>query len=145
MKNGDYILVIAPPDYPGKKYRNRYCYEHYLVYWQTYGVLPKPNEIIHHKNENKHDNRPSNLEIKPRRKHTSDHGKTKGRTMVELRCPACHKIFVREKRATHLQKTRNQYTCCSRQCVGQFTHLPKNVQAIEISKQFIREFKEFSA
>ena len=33
MINGDYILVVAPDDYPGVRYREKYCYEHYLVYW----------------------------------------------------------------------------------------------------------------
>lgn len=31
MKNGDYILVIAPDWYRGKRYRGKYCYEHHLV------------------------------------------------------------------------------------------------------------------
>ena len=43
MKNGDYILVKAPTNYPGKKYRNKYCYEHHLVYWQHYGIIPNNN------------------------------------------------------------------------------------------------------
>ena len=33
MKNGKYILVKAPANYLGKKYRNKYVYEHILNYW----------------------------------------------------------------------------------------------------------------
>ena len=45
MINGDYILVVAPPDYPGVKYRGRYCYEHRLVWWKEHNFLPKDDEI----------------------------------------------------------------------------------------------------
>ena len=31
MKSGNYILIKAPDNYPGKKYRGKYCYEHHYV------------------------------------------------------------------------------------------------------------------
>lgn len=144
MRNGDYILVVAPPDFPGKKYRGRYCYEHHLVYWQTHGVVPKKDEIIHHKDENKHNNHPDNLELKTRKKHAQEHDATRGKTMVELQCPYCQTIFIREKRQTYLQKTNVTYTCCSRKCVGSFTHLSPQEQNKRLSTMFIREFKQFT-
>ena len=39
----------------------------------------------------------------------------KGLSTVKLICPKCLKVFVREKRQTHLVKGGN-YTCCSRSC-----------------------------
>ena len=42
MKNGDYNLAIAPPDFPGKKYRGKYCSEHVLNYWLANGIVPGP-------------------------------------------------------------------------------------------------------
>lgn len=35
VKNGPYELVIAPEEYPGKKYRGRYAYEHRVNYWRA--------------------------------------------------------------------------------------------------------------
>lgn len=73
MKNGPYEMVIAPKDYPGKKYRDRYCYEHTLVWWKNTGTIPKDNEIIHHKNGNKRDNPFSNLELRKKGGHVNYH------------------------------------------------------------------------
>lgn len=73
MKNGPYELVVAPPGFPGKRYRGRYAYEHTVVWWQHTGEVPGPDETIHHKNENKRDNRFDNLERKTRSRHTRDH------------------------------------------------------------------------
>lgn len=56
MKNGDYLLAVAPENYPGKRYRGRYCSEHTLVYWQHYGIVPNKDEVIHHIDGNKHNN-----------------------------------------------------------------------------------------
>jgi hypothetical protein len=75
VKNGPYELVIAPLDYPGKKYRDRYCYEHTLVYWKQTGLIPTEGFVIHHKNGNKRDNRFKNLEMISISKHNSEHGK----------------------------------------------------------------------
>ena len=141
MKNGKYILVKAPDDFPGKKYRKKYVYEHILVYWQTYGVLPKSNEIIHHKDENTHNNDPSNLELKSRNKHSTEHNLERKKTYVELRCPNCDKIFVREKRNTYLTKGHG-VTCCSRKCIGYYTNLPQTVKQQKLKNIFIREFKQ---
>ena len=112
MKNGPYELVIAPDDYPGKKYRNRYCYEHHLVYWKNTGVLPDKDQVIHHKNDNKRDNRFSNLELMCRKKHTSHHAKEC--PMVTLKCFNCNSDFEREE-STYRYKIKigqDRFFCC---------------------------------
>jgi hypothetical protein len=73
MKNGDYNLIIAPIDYPGKRYRGRYAYEHIVEFWKTTGRLPIPGHIIHHDNENKRDNVFCNLKEIQNGVHTSMH------------------------------------------------------------------------
>lgn len=144
MINGDYIMVVAPDNYPGTKYRGKYCYEHYLVYWQTYSIIPKSDEIIHHKDENKHHNVPENLELMKRKNHTVLHNRKRLSTLVMLRCPGCQKIFVREKRNTFLQKG-GAYTCCCRKCIGVTTALMKN-NANEfhkrVSNNIVQEFQD---
>jgi hypothetical protein len=121
VRNGPYILVVAPEGYPGKRYRGRYCYEHQLVYWQNTGVIPGPGELIHHKNDNKHDNDFGNLELKVVGKHTADHNLGRPKKMVRLQCPGCGKIFERSRRLTHLASTTRKFTSCSRACIGKAT------------------------
>lgn len=115
-------MVIAPDDFPYKKYRNRYCYEHILVYWKHYGEIPD-GYIIHHKNDNKHDNRIENLELMSREDHSRHHGVLKGKTLIDIECPYCGNIFSREARQTFLKKPKTLTTCCSRTCSAKFSHL----------------------
>ena len=77
MKNGPYNMVKAPESYPGRTYRGarRYVYEHHLVWWQETGELVPADHVVHHKNDDKHDNRFENLELKTRASHTRDHCK----------------------------------------------------------------------
>ena len=102
MINGEYIMVVAPSDYPYKKYRGKYCYEHILNYWLAYGEIPEGSHI-HHKDENKHNNNPENLEALNRNKHIILHNTT-GKTTVVLKCPACGLIFEREKNTNQKNK-----------------------------------------
>jgi hypothetical protein len=92
MRNGPYILVLAPDDYPGKRYRGRYVYEHILVWWQNTGQIPPKGKVVHHKNENKHDNRFDNLELKTRKAHSLEHHPPK---LVKLQCGWCNEWFER--------------------------------------------------
>ncbi len=117
MKNGPYELVIAPEDYPGKRYRGKYCYEHHLIWWQHTGTLPKPGEIVHHKDEDKRHNVFDNFELLTNEEHGKLHGAEKTREYIRFKCPACDAIFVREKRNSHLSKG-GRYSVCSKVCRG---------------------------
>ena len=97
MRNGPYILIVAPDGYPGKKYRGRYAYEHSVVWWRHTGKTVPAGYLIHHKNENKHDNRFKNLELKSNSKHTAEHH-TLPRTVLD--CAYCGRKVTR-KRAEH--------------------------------------------
>lgn len=140
MKNGDYILVVAPNGFPGKKYRGRYCYEHICVYWEHTGIMPPKGFVIHHIDGNKHNNSFENLKLLTEKEHHSEHKPKK--SMVELKCPGCGGIFVKERRQTHLVKTKNNYTCCSRECVGKFSHKRGKEKHDLILSNVIREYKE---
>jgi predicted RNA-binding Zn-ribbon protein involved in translation (DUF1610 family) len=119
MKNGPYELVIAPDDYPGKRYRGRYCYEHHLVWWRAGKSLPAQDEVVHHKNNNKRDNRLENLKITKRGIHSCRHTKSRGRVLVRFRCPSCGVEFIRPKWKSQISKG-GKITFCSRQCTGKF-------------------------
>ncbi len=140
MKNGDYILVIAPEDYPGKKYRGKYCQEHVLNYWKHYGVLPNENEIIHHKDKNKYNNDWTNLELESRKSHVSHHKIEMGRKAIKFICPVCNKISIKYKNNTcygTFSKV-NQILTCSRNCSGKLASF-SDIQKEEIKRNMITE------
>ena len=52
---------------------NGYAYEHLLVWVSAGRAIPEENEILHHSNEVKSDNRLGNLELKVRPDHGRHH------------------------------------------------------------------------
>ncbi len=114
MRNGPYILTKAPENYPGKKYRGKYVYEHHLVWWQETGeVVDTSVYLLHHLDENKHNNSFSNLAKRVRSEHSAEHAPTP--EQVELRCDWCEGTFIRNARQ-HRSKVKNDYkhVFCSR-------------------------------
>lgn len=119
MKNGDYILIIPPADYPGKLYRNRYAHEHHVVWWQNTGNTVPEGYVVHHKNENKHDNNFSNLELMPKPLHVSMHNKKRRKPTVhgtltawthhKCKCDKCRSCYNEYMRIyKHIRRSANR-------------------------------------
>ena len=144
MKNGPYELVIAEPGYPGVKYRGRYCYEHHSVWWKSKGNVPAKGEIVHHLDGNKRNNSIENLSLMPEAQHLSLHGKERGIQCLELKCPACDVLFIREKRNSHLVKG-GKYSVCSSRCRGRMSGWNKSVKLDDkrLNGHIVREFTKF--
>lgn len=141
MKNGNYNLVLAPEEYPGKKYRNRYCSEHVLIYWKHYGIVPSADEIIHHKDGNKANNSINNLELMKRSEHAAYHMKKVGKVFLRLKCPGCGNEFDVPKVKSYLANKGSKVTCCCRACVGYYTALSSDEKEVRRSEMFIKEFR----
>lgn len=94
MKNGPYTLCIAPDNYPGKKYRGRYVYEHHLKWWvKTQRLIPK-GFVIHHKNGDHRDNRIKNLQLMSEKDHRKIHSELKRKfALTKTKCTMCRKLF----------------------------------------------------
>jgi len=74
-----YVRVLPSDDYEGRRiHGGRYVHEHRYVAEQTIGRPLAPGEIVHHRNHDRADNRPENLEVLPsvsahRRLHVEEH------------------------------------------------------------------------
>lgn len=113
VNKGDYIYAVVP-DHP-KANKFGYVLLHRVLMENSLGRLLKPNEVVHHKDGNKHNNTLSNLEVMSSKEHNILHS-SKGRNVVELVCPECGKVFFREQR--QIKKSSN--TFCSRSCNGKY-------------------------
>lgn len=114
MRNGPYILVKAPPEYPGKKYRETYVYEHQLVWWQNTGQLVPKGYLIHHKDDDKTHNAFENLELKTVSLHTADHNRQRKIPDIVIQCVWCEESFELLYRIYKF-KTKNgqkNFFCC---------------------------------
>lgn len=117
IKKGEYLYAIVR-DHP-RSTKNGYVLEHRIVMENHLGRLLDANEIVHHVNGNKHDNRIDNLELSTTNEHAKTHAILRGRSMLMLKCPMCGKYFRKRKRCTHVSKGAS-FTTCSKSCGSKF-------------------------
>lgn len=120
MKNGPYILVVPPEDYPGKKYRGRYAYEHHVVWWENTGEVICCEFVVHHLNGDKVDNRFENLQKLTRAEH--DKIPSCAAEKFLMVCCHCGEEFwrvARKIRACKKNKQKRFYCCRSCQVSDQ--------------------------
>lgn len=82
------------------------------------------NEIVHHINGNKTDNRLENLEVMSSRDHMLKHI-PREKHFVQLICQNCGKLFLREIGKHKYNTKHNQKYFCSRKCIGLFNFIAK--------------------
>jgi hypothetical protein len=91
--------------------------EHRYVMAHLLGRPLTSKEIVHHKDENKRNNEPSNLEIVLKKDHAKLHAK--GRTMTDIICSGCGCIYKRELRNHSCKvKSGQKNFYCSRSCAS---------------------------
>lgn len=143
ISKGDYFYCIVR-DHPNRT-KNDYVLLHRVIVENHLGRLLNADEVVHHINEDKKDNRIENLEVLTASEHAKHHKSSIGRKLLEIRCPECSKIFIREKRSTHIIKKTGRYTTCSKKCRGKFSRkiqLFGETYEVEnaISGNILREF-----
>lgn len=142
VSKGDYDYAVVKGHPKATKYG--YVLHHRIVMENHLGRLLNKNEIVHHKNHNRKDNRIDNLEVMDATEHAKLHRSETPRKVCELACPWCKEHFFRWKNQTFLQKG-SEYTCCSRSCSGklaryiQLNGRTANVETA-ISGNLVREF-----
>jgi hypothetical protein len=75
-----YALVYAP-NHPAARPGHPHVQEHRLVMEKQLGRFLEDYEVVHHKDGNRLNNNPDNLEVKTRHQHTSDHIKMSHQAM----------------------------------------------------------------
>lgn len=82
ITSGGYVAVRVSVDHPhawGASRTVKYAYEHILVMEAHLGRTLGDNELVHHENLDKTDNRAENLTVKTRREHALHHDAERGR------------------------------------------------------------------
>lgn len=107
---GGYWIISKPEGYRGKRHVGyNFLYEHRYLMEEKLGRYLEYNEIIHHINGDKLDNRIENLMVLSRSKHGEFNTKP-----PNIKCDICKKYF--HKRPSKIYKT----NFCSRQCMGKY-------------------------
>jgi len=114
-KSGGYVFCRTQPKHPKANAKGLYPM-HRVVMENILGRPLRDDEDVHHKNEDKTDNRPENLEALSKSEHVKRHVRKK--TPVSLTCPKCSKVFELPPRYYKLRKQRNKSgeIFCSRSC-----------------------------
>lgn len=143
VSKGDYNYAVVK-DHPSAT-KNGYVLEHRIIIENYLGRILNSNEVVHHDNECKKDNRIENLVLTTKKDHAILHGLRKGHILVEMKCPQCKKLFIIRRNQTFYVKKKGNYNCCSRHCRGKFS---SNIQhyglthevELAILENLVREF-----
>lgn len=93
--------------------RDGYVLEHILVMEESVGRLLTEQEVIHHINGDKTDNRIENLRLFPTHaEHMKHHADIRGRATTTVACTTCGKQFTKRKLAI------KSFNFCSKGCVN---------------------------
>ena len=120
VSKGEYIYAVVP-EHPKATKVGKYVLFHRIVMENYLHRMLEDDEVVHHLNGSKHDNRLSNLELLRYDEHVRLHQKEKGRKYVLLKCPECGKLFeVRHGNSYLVKPSKHQCNFCSRHCSASF-------------------------
>lgn len=116
-KGGGYMYCRTSPPHPKANAKGLYPL-HRVIAENKLGRLLKPNEVVHHIDEDKSNNDEANLAVMTVSAHTQLH-KPKSE-QIRCICPVCGASFKLEPHRYRLRKKRRgeNEPCCSRACGG---------------------------
>ena len=150
IKKGDYQYSLVP-NHPNAT-RYGYVLYHRIVMENHLGRLLNSDEVVHHKNHDKFDNRIENLEVLEYKEHVRKHALEHGRKWAKLKCPICKKIFDLEYNKTVYQKYPGDLTkaqCCCKSCGCKFGRMKQlngitNEMKLAISENLLSVYTKYT-
>lgn len=142
---GDYVMAKLP-NHPAANDCG-YILLHRVIVENNIGRLLTAEEVVHHINHDRKDNRIENLQVMTQSEHASLHSKKS--KLVELRCPMCGCVFIRRRAQSCLGRQRSS-SSCSRSCGIRFAAcikyglLSKTDIEERINSNVIREYEEYA-
>lgn len=115
---GKYYAIYCA-DHP-RAWTTGFIYEHTLFMECMLGRFLERYEVVHHDDEDKRNNEPSNLVLHTRAGHAAEHAKRRGpAAMITMDCCECGYSFTR--RANQRAEVKGyRRSFCSRSCSGTF-------------------------
>jgi len=114
-------VAVYRPEHP-RAWSTGYVYEHVLVMEKKLGRFLERGEVVHHKDDDGHNNRPKNLELKTRSRHTAEHNIERG-SMVLVACGWCGGLFELQGWVYRQRKAKAHGDLfCSRSCGAKKQH-----------------------
>lgn len=111
IKKGNYLYGLVK-EHPNST-RHGYVLEHRLEMEKYLGRYLTKEEVVHHIDENRHNNHISNLRLMDYYTHNNLHKKL---LKMESRiCPVCNVEFIRKPKGKY---DIGRVSCCSRSCNG---------------------------
>ena len=141
IRKGDYDYALVP-DHPFAT-KNGYVLYHRIVMENEIGRILNEDEVVHHINNKRRDNRIENLKLMNSTDHNKLHGESAGKTFVIFQCPVCKTIFEKEKRNS-LDKGKNKKSklfFCSKGCSSKYQFLESKE---EFTENIIKIYKKYS-
>lgn len=94
--------------------------EHRVIMEAYLGQPLKGNEVVHHINEVKDDNRIENLEVQTWSQHATTHSRNRLPEMVDLVCGVCRSEFQKLARKHRSNLKNGSQSFCSVSCAGKW-------------------------
>lgn len=109
---------VYKPDYP-KAVMYGYAKRYHVVWWLKTGKTVPKGFVLHHKNEDKSDDRFSNLELLEHGEHTRRHCE---KPLLQRVCHQCRKTFFVKKQWLYDPEHKGKF--CSQKCYHRY---PKSI------------------